>query len=201
MNLKKTTSLLMLLSMIAMTYTGIILFVSPQGRIANWANWELFGLLKGDYEALHSTFMVVFIVASLLHIYYNFRPIVSYLSNQAKELIIFTKEMVISIVITLSFIIGTLYEMPPFSTFLSLGDKAKDYWVGIYGEPPYGHAELSTLKVFIKKTKLDEEEALENLKKANITFDSLDEKLIDIAKRNKKSPNDIYEIMDNETDF
>lgn len=198
MNLKKLTSLILLWSMIAMTYTGIILFIAPQGRIANWANWELLGLTKSEYTALHSTFMVIFVIASLLHIYYNFKPIVSYLTNQAKELVIFTKEMVVATIVTLIFVIGTLYEMPPFSTFLSFGDKAKDYWIGIYGEPPYGHAELSSLKVFIKKTKLDEQEALSNLQQAGIVFDSLDEKLIDIAKRNNKSPNDIYEIMDSE---
>ncbi|MCK9337077.1 MAG: DUF4405 domain-containing protein [Arcobacteraceae bacterium] len=199
MNLKKITSLVMLLAMIVMTYTGVILFLSPQGRIANWANWELLGLTKIEYTAVHSTFMVIFIIAGLLHIYYNFRPIVSYLSNQAKELVIFTKEMIVAIVVTVVFVTGTLYEMAPFNTFLSFGETAKDYWIDIYGEPPYGHAELSSLKVFIKKIKLDEKEAITNLQQAGIIFDSLDEKLIDIAKKNNKSPNDIYEIMDAES--
>jgi len=89
--------------------------------------------------------------------------------------------------------------MAPFNTFLSFGETAKDYWIDIYGEPPYGHAELSSLKVFIKKIKLDEKEAITNLQQAGIIFDSLDEKLIDIAKKNNKSPNDIYEIMDAES--
>ena len=49
MSLKKITSLTMLLTMFTMTFTGIILFITPPGRVANWANWELFGISKELY--------------------------------------------------------------------------------------------------------------------------------------------------------
>ena len=189
------TSLVMLLSMIAMTYTGVILFIAPHGKIAYWANWEFLWLTKGQYTQLHSTFMVLFIVATLLHIYYNFKPIVNYLSNQAKELVVFTKEMIFATVLTVLFAVGTLCEVIPFSSFLSLGENAKEYWSKIYGEPPYNRAELSSLKTFIKKTGLNEKNALEYLKNNNIVFESTEEKLVDIAQKNHLSPNEIYEIM------
>ncbi len=59
----------MLWSIIVMTYTGIMLFIAPPGRVANWANWKLFALSKEDYAQIHSTFMVLFIVMTLLHIF------------------------------------------------------------------------------------------------------------------------------------
>ena len=197
MNLKKITSLVMLLSMILMTYTGIILFIAPQGKIAYWSNWEILALTKTQYGELHSTFMVLFIIATLLHIYYNFRLIVNYLSNKAKEVVVFTKEMVVATLLTVVFIVGTLYEVVPFSSFLSLGDSAKEYWEQRYGKPPYSRAENSQLKTFIKKTGLNEKDALEQLKKNEIVYNSLDDKLIDIAKKNHLSPNRVYEIMMN----
>ena len=89
MNLKKITSLTMLLSMIVMTYTGIMLFITPPGRVANWANWELLGLSKTQYADIHSTFMVLFIIATILHIFYNWRPMTSYMKNTAKQMIVF----------------------------------------------------------------------------------------------------------------
>ena len=195
-NLRKITSLVMLLSTLILSFTGIILFIAPHGKIAYWANWEILGLSKGEYTSLHSTFFVLFLLSFVLHIYFNFNAIKNYLSNKAKELVIFTKEMVIAVVLTVIFFLGTLTNIAPFSTFLSLGDDAKEYWAQIYGEPPFNHAELSSLKVFIKKTGLDENTAIENLKKANIAFDSIEDKLIDVAKRNKKSPNDIYEMIE-----
>lgn len=60
MSLKKITSLTMLFAMLVMTYTGIILFITPPGRIANWSNWEIFGLTKEEYAQIHTTFMVSF---------------------------------------------------------------------------------------------------------------------------------------------
>ena len=178
------------------TYTGIILFIAPQGKIAYWANWEFLGLSKGEYTSLHNTFFVLFLVAFILHVYYNFKPIKTYLSNEAKELVIATKEMILATILTIIFIVGTLMTVPPFTTFLSLGESAKEYWVKIYEEPPYNRAELSSLKQFIKKTGLDETKAIQALKDSNIVFSGLEEKLVDIAKNNNKSPNEIYTIMD-----
>jgi magnesium-transporting ATPase (P-type) len=196
MNLKKITSLVMLLATLMLTYTGVMLFIAPQGKIAYWANWEFLGLNKGEYTSLHNTYFVLFLVAFVLHVYYNFKPIKNYLSNEAKELVVATKEMIVATIFTVVFIVGTLMTVPPFTTFLSLGNDAKEYWTEVYGEPPYNHAELSSLKVFIKKTGLDETKAVQALKDSNIVFSGLDEKLVDVAKNNKKSPNDIYEIMD-----
>jgi hypothetical protein len=196
MNLKKITSLVMLLSTLMLTYTGIILFIAPHGKIAYWANWEFLGLTKGEYTSLHNTFFVLFLLAFILHVYYNFKSIKNYLSNEAKKLVVATKEMIIATILTMVFIVGTLMTVPPFTTFLSLGEDAKEYWTEVYGEPPYNHAELSSLKVFIRKTGLDETKAVQALKDSNIRFRGLDEKLLDVAKNNNKSPNDIYEIMD-----
>jgi hypothetical protein len=142
MNLKKITSLVMLLSTLMLTYTGIILFIAPHGKIAYWANWEFLGLTKGEYTSLHNTFFVLFLLAFILHVYYNFKSIKNYLSNEAKKLVVATKEMIIATILTMVFIVGTLMTVPPFTTFLSLGEDAKEYWTEVYGEPPYNHAEL-----------------------------------------------------------
>ena len=60
-SLRKLTSLTITFSFFIMSYTGIILFIAPKGRVANWTNWELFGLDKTEYTNLHVTFMVLFL--------------------------------------------------------------------------------------------------------------------------------------------
>ncbi|MCD6433505.1 MAG: DUF4405 domain-containing protein, partial [Sulfurimonas sp.] len=65
-----------------MSYTGIMLFIVPHGRVAYWADWHLFGLSKGQYGELHTTSMVVFLLFASLHIYYNWKPIVSYMKDK-----------------------------------------------------------------------------------------------------------------------
>ena len=194
MNLKKITSLTMLWSIIVMSYTGIMLFIGPPGRIANWANWKLLGLGKEDYAQVHTTFMVLFVVMSILHVYYNWKPITSYMKNKAKEMIVFTKDMIVAIVLTLVFIFGTIAGIAPFSSFLDLGDGIKNSWEKEYGTAPYSHAELSSLKMFCKKMGYDLEKSKEILKSNNIKFEE-SQSLRQIGEENSLSPQFIYNLL------
>jgi hypothetical protein len=62
-------------------------------------------------------------------------------------------------------------------------------------EPPFGHAELLSLKVFCKKMDIDLEKAVAELKNQVIEIGSIDESLEDISKRNNISPMDMYMII------
>jgi hypothetical protein len=196
MKLKKITSLVMLWAMIVMTYTGIMLFIAPPGRVAHWANWELLGMNKELYGQLHTTFMVLFIVATILHLYYNWKPLTSYMKNQAKKLIIFTKEMIVATIITLLFTLGTIYQVVPFSSFLNFGEAIQDSWEKDYGTAPYSHAELSSLKSFCQKLNYDLTESQKILKQNNIIFE-ISQSLSTIAHNNGVSPQFIYELLKN----
>ena len=70
-SLRRFTSLCIGFSFLIMSYTGIILFLAPKGRVANWTNWQLLGLDKTHYTHLHVTFMVLFLVGMIFHIYLN----------------------------------------------------------------------------------------------------------------------------------
>ncbi len=194
MNLKKITSLTMLCSIIIMTYTGIMLFISPPGRIANWANWKLLGLGKEDYAQIHSTFMVLFVFMTFLHVYYNWKPITSYMKNKAKEMIVFTKDMLAAIILSLIFIFGTLLGITPFSSFLDFGDGIKNSWEKEYGSAPYSHAELSSIKMFTKKMGYDLEKSKELLNSNNIKFEET-QSLKHIGEENFVSPQFIYNLL------
>lgn len=59
--LKKTVSLTLGLSFLVMAYTGIMLFLTPKGKIAHWTDWHLLGLTKTQYTDLHITSMFLFL--------------------------------------------------------------------------------------------------------------------------------------------
>ena len=61
-----------------------------------------------------------------------------------------------------------------------------------YGEPPYGHAELSTLKTFTVKLGLDLYQCETRLKKAGIKVESERQSLLEIAELNNVSPKQIF---------
>ena len=195
MNIRKITSMTLLLSLVVLTINSIILYIVPEGRVANWATWSFLGLTKGDWGAQHTTVGFLFLVAGILHIYYNWNPIVAYMKNKAREVKVFTGSFNVALALTVIFVVGTYYNVPPMSTIMEISEHFKDSAAKTYGEPPYGHAESSSLKMFTKRENLDLAKSIELLEAAGITVTDEKEQLQEIADRAKKSPQQIYEII------
>ena len=127
-----------------------------------------------------------------LHIYYNWKALLTYLKNKARQLTVLTPEFNVALVLTALFAIGTYFELAPLSWVLEFNAHIKDRAAVKYGEPPYGHAELSTLKTFAAKTGLDLAGSLKRLKQANILFENENQSLKDIARTNGISPQQVF---------
>lgn len=195
MKLRKITSLTAGLTFIAMMVTSVILYIVPQGRIAYWADWRLWGLSKEQWGNIHINTGILFLLALGLHIYYNWTPIMNYLKNKAKDLKVFTREFNVALALTLVCILGTQFEIPPFSSILNLSESIKNQAAQKYGEPPYGHAELSSLKTFAQKVGLDLHQSVEQLKAAGFIVEDASQTLADISKKNNVPPQQIYLTM------
>ena len=192
--MKKITSLSLGFSFLIMSYTGVMLYLVPKGKVAYWADWHLLGLSKTQYGELHTTSMVTFLFFGVFHIYYNWKPIVSYLKDKQRKISFTKKEFLIAFGLNLIFVLGTLFMLQPFKAFLDMQASIKDGWTQEYGEPPYGHAEETTLKVFCKKVGIDYNEASAILTANNILFNPK-ENLLLIGKNNNISPSYIYKLI------
>ena len=195
MKLRKITSLTAMLSFAVMILTSIILYVVPQGRVAYWADWRLWGLTKTDWGNIHIVVGLLFLLTLGLHLYYNWKPVVSYLKNKLKQVKVFTPEFNVALVITLVFAVGTYLAVPPFSYVLSLNVYFKDIGAEKYGEPPYGHAELSSLKTFAAKMNLDLEQSMDLLGKAGYAVEDSETTLESIGRQYGLPPQEIYEVI------
>lgn len=196
MKLRKVASLTALLTFVMLTVTGIILYVVPQGRVAYWSEWRLWGLTKEDWAAMHILVSLLFLVVGIIHVVLNWGPIVFYLKDRAKQrLRVFTPEFTLSLALTLLFALGAVYKLPPMRWVMDLNTFAKDQGAKAYGEPPYGHAEQSSLKTFAERTNMDLTRALGLLKAAGIRFEGPEQKLQDIAKANGMNPQQVYLAM------
>jgi len=196
MSLRKITSLTTLLSFILLMVTSLFVYIKPQGKIANWANWEFLGLNKGQWEALHTNLGLLFIVASIVHTVLNWNCIMAYLKTKAKKTRVFTLDFNIALIITLAITLMTLFELPPVSGIQTFCDSLKGAAAEKYGTPPYGHAEDSTLQSFCRRTRTDLETALENLETAKLQSVSAEATLSEIAGANHLTPQQVYEIIE-----
>lgn len=195
MNIRKITSLTALVSFIVLIVNSVVLYIVPHGRVAYWADWRLWGLTKTQWGNQHIIVGVLFLIAILLHIYYNWKPIAAYLKNKARRFQLFTSDFNIALVISVICVIGAYVEVPPFSWVLDFSESIKNSASQKYGEPPYGHAELSTLKTFASRTGLDLAVSMAQLKKAGVQFESANQTLLQIAKRNNMTPRQLYQAM------
>jgi hypothetical protein len=193
--IRKITSLTALLSFILLMMTSIILYIVPAGRVAYWADYHLWGLTKGEWGNLHINLGVLFLLAVLLHTYYNWKAITAYMKNKAKEFKLFTREFNVALILVVVFCLGTYFEIPPLSSIITMGEAISADAEKFYGEPPYGHAELSSLKTFCKRMELDSELSIKRLKKEGFIVTSSEQSLIKIAATNLASPKDIYLII------
>jgi hypothetical protein len=195
MNIRKTTSLVAALAFIIMIITSIILYIVPHGRIAYWADWQLIGLSKTQWGNIHINSGFLFLIALGLHTYYNWNAIVRYLKNQSKKIVVFTREFNVALIITFLFVAGTYLMVPPFSSILDFSEGLKEKAVVEYGEPPYGHAELSSLKTFAGKMKLDLDKSMTLLSNNGVQIKDEKQSLSAIGKANQMSPQQIFEII------
>jgi hypothetical protein len=194
-NIRRVVSLTAALAFVVMVLTSVILYIVPQGRVAYWADWRLMGLSKTQWGAIHINMGLLFLIALGLHVYYNWKPLTQYLKSRARQWKIFTPEFNLAAVLVVVLTVGTLAGWPPFTTILALQDDIKTAAARKYGEPPYGHAELSSLKAFARKTGIDLQDALAALAASGFQVAGPQQSLQEMAAANEVSPQTLFNAM------
>lgn len=185
----------MLVSFVLCVLTSIVLYIVPHGRVAYWTDWHLWGLSRTEWANQHVNLGFLLLVAGLLHIYYNWNPILAYMKNRAREIRVLTPSFNVAFLITLVIGLGTYFQIPPMSIVIDLSESIKEAASVKYGEPPYGHAEMSSLKMFTKRTSLDLEKAKTLLAAKGIVFKTEKQSVSEIAKENLITPKQVYETI------
>jgi hypothetical protein len=182
-------------SFLAMTFTGAMLFVTPPGRIAHWTGWTLLGLGKEQWAAQHMLFGLVFLVAALIHLCFNWKPLLSYFKDRIKRTFAFRREWVSALVLCIVVFFGTFKEVPPFSSVVALNEHFKQSWDTTRSRPPIAHAELMTLNEVAESINgLEAPTMMHNLKDQGIVVDSADTTLGELARQNQTTPNRLYAL-------
>lgn len=179
-----------------MSITGLVLYVVPAGRIAYWTDWGLLSMTKTQWGNIHILSSILFIVAGAFHIYFNWKPLINYFKSRATKTVKLKRELAISGLISILITVSAIFSIPPLSYLLDFNEFIKETWIveDDY-EPPFGHAELLSLKTFAKKTEIDLDKAVAELQKNGIRLESSEETLEEIAKKNYTSPMNIYLLI------
>lgn len=192
---RKTVSLTLFLSGLLVLATSVVMYYQPEGRVAYWADWHFWGLTKEQWGDIHITTGFLFLLALIAHVWLNFRAMVAYLKNKARDLVVLTRPAVFALGLTAFVTVGTLLGWPPMRQVLSLGAWFKESHAQTFGLPPYGHAELTGIEAFCRQMGLDYEATLKHLTDKGIAVGAKTAPLKEIAAANKLTPQALYEAM------
>ncbi|MCK4873867.1 MAG: DUF4405 domain-containing protein [Phycisphaerales bacterium] len=197
LNLRSFISFLIALSMLLISFSGIILYLTPQGRIAHWTNWTMLGLDKDAWTAVHMNTCLLFVVGVSLHIYLNWRVLLSYIRRRVATGLHRRWELALATAISAIVVIGTLLGVPPTSTIIRWNDDIKAYWAGqVRTTAPIPHAEGLSLKRLAELTPgQSSAQFMEVLRQQGYDVDDASVKLATLAKQRGVSPMVVYEQM------
>jgi hypothetical protein len=183
------------LSFVAMSITGIVLFVMPPGRIAYWTGWRMLALTKDQWDGLHVWFSLIFMVAAVLHLYLNWRSFLSYFRHKVRKAFALRSEWAMALLLCGVVGWGTLARLGPFSSLLTWNQAVKHSWDTPAGQAPIPHAELMTLSELAQRTQgLETKLMIQNLRTAGIEVQSPDVVLGDLAKNAGMTPRQLYAL-------
>jgi hypothetical protein len=189
-------SLVTALSFVAMSLSGIAAFIVPQGKVAFWTNWTFLGLSKTQWGNIHITTSVLFLVAGIWHTWYNWTPLMQYLKGIPGRMTASLRDLAVAFLITVFFTVGAVTKTPPLNYILNFNNWVKESWVKTPADdPPFGHAELLSLKGFCKKMYIDTGEALRELRQAGMSVSDENMTVEQIALANKMTPAKVYQVI------
>ncbi|MFZ4524799.1 MAG: DUF4405 domain-containing protein [Chlorobium sp.] len=186
------------IALVMMLISGVILYLSPPGRVANWTDWRMIGLTKTGWQNQHIIFGFAFLILSVFHLFFiNWKAFLSYLQSKTSEGLKNPRELLTIVILSSLFGTGTYFDIEPFSAVIKFGDAISNSWEQQEKQAPVPHAELMTLQQLAEQPGLggDPEALIKKLEKAGLKGVSRNKTLAEIATLNGKTAEQVYEVL------
>lgn len=188
-------SVLIALCFLMLALTGIVLFIAPPGRVANWTNWSILGLRKSEWGGVHIWFGLLFLVVTVWHLILNWKPMLTYFKDRARRSYSMRREWLVAAGLTAVIFAGTKAGVTPFSSLLAWNESIKESWEQPATRAPIPHAELLTLQELAAKAGVDLRVALVRLEARGVKGAAPETVVSRIAEGAKLSAAQVYEII------
>lgn len=195
-NGKGLTSFVVFLSFVVMTVTGVVLYVTPMGRIAHWTHWTVLGLDKEEWAAVHITSSLLFMVAAIIHLYYNWTIFWCYFKMRFEKGFNLKREFAVAVVLCAVFTAGGIWEFWPIGYVVTWNEDIKDYWERVSAHPPVPHAEDWTIIELAERTDTSIDVIIARFEAEGYVVKSANETLAEISSENGVSPNALFALLD-----
>lgn len=194
-NTRGFVSLLLTLQTVIMTVSGIVRYISPRGREAHWVDWRVLGLDKDQWSSIHMVSALAFVILAMVHLLYNWRPMLSYIRRKSHTLRRRGLELIAAAGLSLVLVGLTIANVPPANILFVESEHLKDNFAASIQRAPWAHAEEATIETVCKRLGISVEQALKVLKEANLPARNSTETLAEIARRHGTSPMEVFAVI------
>ncbi len=126
--LRAFVSMVMIASLLVFTLTGLALFVSPSGQMAQTIDWRLLALSKGQWETVHIAFGFLWMPLAALHLVFNWRVVRGYVRDRARRAFVWRRELLAASAVTVLLTVAAVFELPPVAQLMAVEDAFGDLW-------------------------------------------------------------------------
>ena len=193
--LRSFTSVLLGIIFLAMGISGAILFLAPPGRVANWTGWNIWGLTKHEWGSVHITFSAVFLIAAVLHLIFNWRPMLGYFKDRLTRRIGFRWEWALALACSGIIFAGTQANWVPFSWLLTASENLRASWEQPQERAPIPHAELLSFTELARQAGVEFTVASNRLAARGFTNLAADTIVATIASQHRVTAQEVYGFM------
>ncbi|MFP4023735.1 MAG: DUF4405 domain-containing protein [Thiohalospira sp.] len=198
-NWQSFISIALLFSFLIMMFSGIVLYITPEGSLSRWIGWEVLGLTKSQWEQQHTIFSYLFVIFTALHIFkINWALLWSYFSVE-KFKFIFLKEILVAFAITLIIFTGTLTNINPFRFVVDGGETISKSFGKDIDRPNVPDPEKLTIEQFVNEVfKNPYDDFVDVAKKHQMDIESKNQTIQDFCLQNNLTPNKLFELLKEE---
>ncbi len=195
------TTLVTAVAFLIMTISGVVLYVAPRGRVANWTDWNVLGLDKEQWSDMHMAAAVLLLVAMGFHLYFNWKPLCHYLKSRSAAHVMRVRELALALAVALLVVTGTMLDLPPMSLVTAANERIKDAWeptaavegTSVAGRAPSTYVQQASVAEFARRMELTLDELDAALAAHGIEEYDPDTPIDALARRHGVSPRSIYE--------
>lgn len=121
-------SLLLTMAAAALVVSGVAVYIKPEGSVARALGWTFLGLSKGDWEAVHTTVSLCFVLVAAVHLGLNWGAFRHHLRRACARAGGARREGLLALIVLVLVVGLTLASVPPLRSIVDFGDRIKEAW-------------------------------------------------------------------------
>jgi len=190
--LKPAVSFTVLLSFLVLAFSGIIMFLRPEGSIARWTGWTIIGLNKQEWEGLHTLFAIIFTAAAAVHLYYNWRILLNYCVNKFTNGLRYYRELSAAAFIVVFFIAVVIFQIQPFWKIVEFRSHVKDGDYLLEKAPPVQDIDKMPVTEVAKVINVPVSDLVEHMRRDGYVISDTTATLRKLAELNRVTPEKLF---------